>query len=130
MNKLIFVALVLLFACSPTDPAKEAWQGKWDAKWSTDPAGYGDLAKNMSFEMDGNFTFNGDEITISTFGYDGCIFGSDTLDHTQSWAIKGDTLELQNAPDEPGIQYKVKEQTPDQIKLQLVDDIFVTLTRQ
>ncbi len=129
MKKLVFLSLIFLMACQSGDSAKEAWEGRWSAKWSTDPSGYGDLALGMSFEMDGVFEFDEEQVTIDAYGFEGCIFGEDTLSHSQSWEIRNDTLELQHTPGEPGIFYKVLEQTDQTIRLQLVDDIFVTLTK-
>lgn len=129
MKRSIFLLLVLFTACQGTDPAKDAWQGSWQARWDTDPAGYGELAESMSFEMNGEFLFDGDNLTIKAYGYPGCIFGVDTLSHTQTWDLKGDTLELQNEPDEAGIQYMILEQSGGSARLQLVDDIFITLTK-
>jgi hypothetical protein len=129
MKRIPLLLLVIAFACQPSDSTTEAWQGEWDAKWKTDPSVYGDLAGLMAFEMNGKFTFDGDKATVTAYGFDGCIFNSDTIEHTQNWVLRSDTLELQNQPGEPGIQYKVLNQTDKEIRLQLVDDIFITLTK-
>ncbi len=129
MKRIPFLFLMFAFACQTADSTMEAWQGEWQAKWKTDPAGYGELAAQMSFEMNGKFTFDGEQATIAAYGYEGCIFNMDTLEHTLIWVVRSDTLELQNEPGEPGIQYKVLEQSENEIRLQLVDDIFITLTK-
>jgi len=129
MNKLSFILLIILVSCQGGDAEREPWQGKWEAKWETDPTGYGDLSLGMSFEMNGAFEFDGEEVTVDAYGFKGCIFGEDTLSHTQFWNISGDSLELQNTANEPGIYYRVVERSENNIKLQLVDDIFVTLTK-
>jgi len=127
MKKVLILFLVALVGCTSSE--NEIFQGTWQAKWTTDPAGYGELAKELEFEMDGSFDFDEEKLTVSAFGYEGCVFGTDTLRHTISWKISGDTLELQNTPDEPGIQYKILSQTDSEIKLQLVEDIFITLSK-
>ena len=129
MKKTYALVLLLLVGCQFGDSKDEPFEGVWNAKWVTDPAAYGDLAGIMSFEMYGKFEFEENNLTISAYGYDGCIFYGDTLEHTQNWVYYGDTLELQNSPGEPGIQYKVLEQTANKVELQLVDDIFITLTK-
>lgn len=127
MRKIRLLALVALIGCTSSE--NEALQGKWQAKWTTDPAGYGELASQLKFEMDGSFIFEDDQLTIAAFGYEGCVFGVDTLKHTIAWKITSDTLELQNSPDEPGIQYKILNQTDSEMRLQLLEDIFITLTK-
>ena len=85
--------------------------------------------ENMEFSMTGNFIFTPDSLTVKANGYEGCIFNSDTLSHTQSWYVKNDTLFLMTEPDQAGMTYRVKSQTRKIIELQLMDDIFVTLTK-
>ena len=130
MNRIAFVLLVVLSACGGSSE-KDAWEGKWRAKWETDrnAFGYEGIPADYIFTMDGEFEFEGDKVTISAFGFDKCIFQTDTSIHTQSWEISGDTLELQNEPDDIGFQYKVLDKTENMIRLQLVDDIFITLSK-
>ena len=124
---LVVLMIVVLMGCTSLE--NEAWEGTWQAKWTTDSAGYGELANDMEFEMDGTFNFQDRNVTISAYGYSGCVFGTDTLEHTILWKINGDTLQLQNTEDEPSIQYKILNQTDKKINLQLVEDIFITLSR-
>jgi len=130
MKRLTFILLVLVGACT-TPTEKEAWQGAWIAKWETDrkAPGYEIIPADYAFEMNGRFDFAEAKVTISAYGFPKCIFQTDTTVFTQSWVLRGDTLELQNQPGEFGLQYKVLEQTADTIRLQLVDDIFITLTK-
>jgi hypothetical protein len=130
MKRLFLLLIVIVASCgSPSE--KDAWQGQWEAKWETDKNGYGyeGLPDDYVFEMTGTFDFSGDQVTITANGFDKCIFQTEVSTHTQSWEIRGDTLELQNQPGEIGLQYRVLERTEDKIRLQLVDDIFITLTK-
>ncbi len=127
MKKILVLFLIVLMGCATS--TEGPFQGKWQAKWTTDPAGYGELANEMKFEMEGSFEFDEENLTILAFGYEGCVFGSDTLNHTLTWSVRGDTLELRNNPEEPGIQYNLLSQTDSEINLQLVDDIFITLSK-
>lgn len=117
-------------ACS-TPKEKDAWQGEWTATWQTDRSapGYEAIPADYAFEMNGRFEFDTDKVTISAYGFPKCVFQSDTTVFTQTWMLRGDTLELQNQPGEYGLQYKVLEQSASRIRLQLVDDIFITLTK-
>lgn len=130
MKRIVSLIFVLAVACgSPSE--KDAWQGEWDAKWETDKNafGYEGLPDDYVFEMTGKFDFSGDQVTITANGFEKCIFQTEVSEHTQSWDLRGDTLELQNPSGEVGLQYRVLERTTDKIRLQLVDDIFITLTK-
>lgn len=131
----ISVFLVGLFvACSgPTNqtaekPRPEEWQGSWKAEWVTPPESYPDV-ENMAFTMDGSFVFNKDSLTVNANGFEGCIFNVDTLSHTQLWYVENDTLFLLNDPEVTGMTYQIKEKSDNMIQLQLMEDIFVTLTK-
>lgn len=124
------VLLILLVSCSgtPERPRPSEWQGSWNAKWETLPASYPGV-EGMSFTMNGSFIFSDDSLTVRADGYEGCIFSPDTIKHTQTWYVKNDTLFLQNDPEFQGMTYRIKGKTENQIELQLLDDIFVTLTK-
>ena len=83
----------------------------------------------MEFYMDGSFVFTKDSLTVTANGYPDCIFNVDTLAHTQSWYVSSDTLFLVNDPGTPGMTYRVASKSEDRIQLQLMEDIFVTLTK-
>ncbi len=124
---------VLVCACTSTCNEKTSnrpsdWVGSWKAEWETPPESYPEIV-DMEFYMDGNFVFTKDSLTVIANGYPGCIFGVDTLSHTQSWYVSGDTLFLANDPESPGLTYRVTYREQGQIKLQFLDDIFVTLTK-
>ncbi|WP_425389753.1 hypothetical protein [Ekhidna sp.] len=133
MKKLPFILFIIV--CSCTSPSSEKanlrpseWQGTWVAEWETPPESYPGI-EDMEFYMDGRFIFNEDSLTKVVYGYPGCIFAIDTLSHTQSWYVSNDTLFLVNGPDSPGMTYRVSSKSESRIKLQLMDDIFVTLTK-
>ena len=135
--KPIFLCFTFIFLLScnsePEKPRPSEWQGVWQAKWETPPESYPDI--DAEFKMNGIFTFEGDSLTVQVNGFDGCIFHSDTLVHTQSWYIEQNTsaidsvLVLFNDPESPGMTYKVNSKSSGEIKLQLLDDIFITLTK-
>ena len=129
MKKLGFVLLIALVGCAKCPEEKKSWTGEWDAKWTTNPAAYGNLGADMKFEMNGKFNFECKEMTLSAFGYENCIFGVDTLEHTQLWRVSGDTLMLENEDGDPGMHYRILSTSENEIRLLLVDDIYVTLTK-
>lgn len=130
MKKLIPVFLIFSVACSSNTEKErpEAWQGHWDAKWETLPESYPGI-EDMEFYMNGSFVFTGDSLTVQANGFEGCIFNSDTLKHTQSWYVSNDTLFLLNDPELPGMTYTIKVKESNKIELQLMSDIFVTLSK-
>lgn len=136
MKRLIApLAYFFLLACSQGTAENEAnrpqeWMGEWKAEWDTpseSPAYAGII--DMEFYMDGKFIFTSDSLTVQNNGYPGCIFAVDTLKHTQLWKISNDTLFTYNDPNALGMTYKVKMIEESRIKLQLMDDIFVTLSK-
>ena len=125
---IFFLPLLISCTSNQTEERPAEWLGNWKAKWETLPESYPTL-EDMEFYMDGNFIFSNDSLIVKANGFDGCIFNSDTLTHTQSWFVSNDTLFLINDPDQPGMIYTVKSKSETKIKLQLMNDIFVTLTK-
>lgn len=133
MKKIIFILFVSLFACSsPSDEQSSnrptEWIGDWNAEWETPPESYPGV-EDMEFYMTGVFAFSSDSLTKTVNGYPGCIFAIDTLSHTQSWYVSGDTLFLMNGPESAGMTYVVASKSDERIRLQLMEDIFVTLSK-
>ncbi|MBC6409203.1 MAG: hypothetical protein GDA42_01910 [Ekhidna sp.] len=139
---LLVITVVVLTSCSSPsnendrpvtstdspDISSAVWIGNWKAEWETPPDSYPDL-KDMEFYMNGRFVFSKDSLTVINNGYPGCIFAADTLKHTQSWKVSNDTLVSYNDTSTPGMIYKVKSLSENGIELQLMEDIFVTLTK-
>jgi hypothetical protein len=129
MKKSFFLILILIAACSVSDNERPGeWRGDWKAYWETPPESYPGI-DGVDFTMDGIFEFNGDSMTITAYGYPGCIFHADTIKHTQSWKIGSDTLFLYSDPEAISMTYIIQRLNADSIRLQLMDDIFITLTR-
>ena len=125
---IFFLTLLISCTSNQTEERPAEWLGNWKAKWETLPESYPTL-EDMELYMNGNFIFSNDSLIVKANGFDGCIFNSDTLTHTQSWFVSNDTLFLINDPDQPGMIYTVKSKSETKIKLQLMNDIFVTLTK-
>lgn len=123
-------ALIMISSCSSDTKSKSAWLGEWDAKWETDPTSFEGIEGITDFTMNGKITFDEHQVNIKAYGFEGCAFGVDTLDHSLFWKVKGDTLMLINSEDTPGMDYRIEEMTEDKIKLQLLEDIFLTLEKK
>ena len=130
MRRLLPISFALIScACTMSSEKQEQgqWLGNWTARWETSADTYPD--ENMKFFMDGNFTFTKDNLTVKANGFEGCIFGVDTLIHTQSWYVSSDSLYLFNDPGSVGIIYKITSRSDRKIELQLMEDIFITLKK-
>ncbi len=124
MKKLLPV-IVLIFAMASCSSNKE----EYGAIWETDPASFAGVTDVSDYTMDGKFIFDGDEVTIQAYGFEGCVFSKDTLNHTLKWKISNDSLITFNDEETPGMVYTIMDTTDNIIHLQLMDDIFVTLER-
>ncbi|MFY0599863.1 MAG: hypothetical protein JXR03_09340 [Cyclobacteriaceae bacterium] len=131
MRKLLFVlTLVILVSCSDSNSEHpSSWMGEWDATWETDPASFEEIPGITDFTMPGKFIFDSDSLNIKAFGFEGCVFNKDTLDHVLLWKVSGDSLILINDESTPGMVYSVKEANSSKIRLQLMEDIFLTLEK-
>ena len=135
MKRFYPLLVLIAIACSPGNTESESnrpseWIGEWKAEWETPPESpsYAGI-EDMEFYMDGKFVFTKDSLMVQNNGYPGCIFAVDTLKHTQLWSISNDTLLTFNNPKTPGMSYKITRLGEDRIHLQLMEDIFVTLSK-
>jgi|TARA_B110000503_G_scaffold143711_1_gene247439 hypothetical protein len=126
MNRIILLGVLIftLVSCGGNEI-----DGEWRAVWEIRPASFENIENITSFKMDGRFLFKEDSVIIMAYGYEGCIFGVDTIQHAQSWKISGDTLYLLNEANLQGISYLITSKTDQSIELQLMDDIFIHLNK-
>jgi len=116
----------MMVACgSPSGP----FEGSWHARWFAQPGAFEGVGSDVKLEMYGRFDFLKDSLTIHAYGFPGCLFGADTLVHTQAWEMAGDSLFLLTDQNRRGIFYLIKEKKADNVQLQLMDDIFISLTK-
>jgi len=119
---------VLVFSCNKKSEEGISTEGSWYATWKTLPESYPGIT-DVDFTMNGSFNFEGENVTIIANGYPGCIFNIDTIEHSQNWKISNDTLYLFSDPEVISLSYKIKKLKEDSIELQLMEDIFVTLSK-
>jgi len=126
----LLLSLFVLFTfCNDKNSEKSLFQGKWKANWSTSKEAFPEVGNDVALNMEGWVEFDEDEVTITAYGFPGCIFSADTLTHSQKWVLRSDTLELLNEGDMRGISYLLKEKTDSRVQLVLMGDIFLDLTR-
>ena len=127
------VIAITFLACSVSKEEKQGVEflmGNWNARWETTPEAFEGLSGDLAFEMSGSFEFTQDSLTIIAQGFSGCVFGEDTLSHTQGWELSGDTLHLITDQNIRGISYQITKKESDRLKLQLMSDIFVYLSKE
>lgn len=132
MKKVLFIIIIgIAFSCSENKKNEKPsfWLGEWSATWKTDPASFEDIPGITDFTMPGQFIFDGDSVNIKAYGFDGCVFSKDTLDHVLMWKVSGDSLILINDEETPGMVYSINEANDKKISLQLMEDIFLTLEK-
>ncbi len=131
----ILLLLLIITACTgnrelASSNPHQTWVGKWDAQWNTGPEAFPDVSGIENFSMNGNVEFSSDgSVEIAAFGFPGCIFSSDTLQHRLTWQISNDTLNLRSPDDPYGIPYNIIDFSGEKVELQLMGDINLTLTR-
>ena len=124
----LFFWVILVSSCSREKTKEEILVGSWKAYWETDPNSYPELKTEKKFTMDGFLEFTKDgQLSISAYGYPECIFSVDTIQHQLNWKIKNDTIHFISGNDPYGIPYKINEIENELVRLQLMDDITLTL---
>ena len=123
--KNLLLPVIVLVALASCSSSKEEYGAVWEAS----PASFAGVKDVSDFTMNGKFIFDGDEVNIQAYGFDGCVFSKDTLDHTLKWKISNDSLITYNDEDTPGMVYTIMDTTDNLIHLQLMEDIFLTLEK-
>lgn len=129
---LISSILVIIAACEsgPSERPNE-WIGEWKTTWKTLPDSEETLLVFTDYETDGNISFTENDVTVTINGFPGCIFGPDTLSHTQQWKVTNNAqLQFFTLPDTIGITYSIMSVSDEKIELRLLEDIFLTLEKR
>lgn len=118
----VILIIIVLTSCSSS---KE----EYAAEWETNPASFAGVTDVSDYTMSGKFIFDGDEVNIQAYGFEGCVFSKDTLNHTLKWKVSNDSLITYNDEETPGMVYLINDTTGNTIHLQLMEDIFLTLKK-
>lgn len=133
MRKLFFffLTIICVSSCASLSENERVLVGDWEVQWITSPVEGLNTSQGLNYTMNGEMIIkdNG-KITIKAYGYANCIFQRDSTENTLDWRVSNDTLFLKNADDEfEGMPYVIKETGENNIKLQLVEDIYLFLSR-
>jgi hypothetical protein len=114
---------------SPIDD-EDMLLGSWEAKWETQAEAFSINGEYKNLTMKGKVHFkeNG-KVKIQAYGYQGCIFMSDTMINELRYILTGDTVSLLAEDENFGLPYHIIEANHNMVKLILMDDIALTLTR-
>ncbi|MEL7147111.1 MAG: hypothetical protein AAFO69_12130, partial [Bacteroidota bacterium] len=127
--KILLLFVVFLASCDSSEDYGYL-QGKWTARWEMDQPNELKHMDASQFTMDGTWEFHDSKsVTISAFGRQDCILGEDTLIHTQQWYMSNDSILMKNDNGAIGLMCKVLEGNENAVKLQLLPDVHVFLSR-
>ncbi len=139
IKKSLWAVLALGVACQPAKEKpvegvpqvvdySKMYLGTWQATWNTTPEAFPDV-NDAELTMNGVFSFSDDSLSVTLYGYPGCLFSHDTLSNRSGWTLSANTLSLINDDNTPSISYEIKSQDSSRVELVFLEDIFVTLTR-
>ena len=124
--------LVLIFnQCMPEkDSEADYFTGTWKVEWYlVDEQMHGSFTRS-EITMNGLIEFyDNQSIEITAYGFEGCVFASDTAKNKLHYEFQDSLLNLINKEKEVVFSYKVKEKLPQKLILILMDDIQLTLSR-
>lgn len=127
---LMSIIFFLLYGCDIKKSKQQEIVGEWQASWETtaDDQIPGSVGDNLKMNGLVNFMEDG-KVEISAFGYEGCIFSSDTLKNTLNWKLDDTVLRFMDSGDEHGLPYTINKFTSNELQLTLLQDINLTLLR-
>jgi hypothetical protein len=124
------VVLVTIYGCNSNKSKQQEIVGEWKAYWKTSPDDQLSEINEENLKMNGVINFMEDgKVEISAFGYEGCIFSSDTLKNILSWKMDDSVLRFMDSGDEQGLPYTINKFTSNEVQLTLLQDITLTLQR-
>ncbi len=130
MLPLFFLIVFFKIGCNSKKSKSEQIIGNWNAHWETKPEESLPEMKEENLNMNGQIKFEEDgKVTITAYGFEGCIFSSDTLVNTLNWKLEDSILRFIDSGDKQGLPYAIKEFSNQELHLLLLDDIKLTLSR-
>ena len=124
--------LVLIFnQCAPERESEANYfTGTWDAKWYLIDEDMHGMFSESDITMNGKVVVDKDQtMEIIAYGFEGCVFASDTARNKLNFEFQDSVLNLINKEKEVVFSYRVKEKLPEKLTLLLMDDIQLTLSR-
>ena len=130
--RILTLSTIIFFvqSCQWNKSKEETIVGEWNAHWETSiDESLTDLDET-SLKMDGIIHFMEDgQVEIAAFGFDGCIFSSDTMSNVLNWQLDDTVLRFIDHGDDHGLPYTINKFSRNELKLTLLEDINLTLSR-
>jgi len=124
------IFLIILFQCTSKENSNSSIEGKWNAEWLLMDNSLADIYPPESLIMNGEIYFESTQSAkIKAFGYDGCVFASDTAENQLKYEFTDSLLNMINDENEIVFSYLIIKRLPDLISLEMMDDIKLTLKR-
>ena len=81
--------------------------------------------------MKGKIYFSSDEkVTITAFGFDGCVFSSDTATNELFFHLQDSLINMVNDENEVIFSYSINTLEKGNIELSLLNDIHLSLSKE
>ncbi len=104
--------------------------GIWEAEWYLVDEDMHGMFSESDITMNGQVVIDRDHtVEIIAYGFEGCVFTSDTAMNMLHFEFQDSILNLINKEKEVVFSYRIKEKLPDKLTLLLMDDIQLTLSR-
>jgi hypothetical protein len=125
----IFSAILLNGCNEDGEKIKNSLSGKWKARWELNNPELNEVFSPEQMVMDGEVIFEQDRVRIRAFGFEGCVFTSDTSENILSFEKNDSILNLMISNRQVIFSYMIKEEKNNYLRLLLMDDISLTLTK-
>lgn len=120
----------IITGCVDTENQKGFLVGEWQAKWHSNTTAFPHIENKNMLSMNGKLRFLEDgTVEILAYGFDGCVFMSDTMKNEMSWNLNGDTINLLVKNDDFGFPYHIQNRDENSIQMVLLEDINLELTK-
>jgi hypothetical protein len=125
------VLVLILNQCAPERESEANYfTGTWQAEWYLIDEDMHGIFSESEIIMNGQVVIDQYQtVEIVAYGFEGCVFASDTARNILQFEFQDSVLNLINKEKEVVFSYRVKEKLPEKLTLLLMDDIQLTLSR-
>jgi hypothetical protein len=133
MNKsaVLFLSAVIFFSsCEDEEEQfRDPLTGNWNARWEMINPVMQEIFSQEQRIMNGEVFFDINQARIRAYGFEGCAFKTDTSENILFFRKQNGTLNLISTDDHVIFSYVIADENDNLLKLMLMEDISLTLTR-